>query len=53
MKKPESRTLIFVPTRACAQRLSEHLNDYLSECEKLRVFYKKPNNIGFMTSKFF
>lgn len=53
MRKPESRTLIFVATRACAQRLSEHLNDYLPTCENLRAFQKKQNNVGFMTSIFF
>ena len=39
-EKPESRTLIFVSTRACAQKLSEHLDSYLSRFPELPVFHK-------------
>lgn len=51
-EKPESRTLIFVSTRVCAQRLSEHLSSYLSNIEDLEMFYKKTNIVGYMTSLF-
>uniref|UniRef100_A0A915DQ37 RNA helicase n=1 Tax=Ditylenchus dipsaci TaxID=166011 RepID=A0A915DQ37_9BILA len=49
-EKPESRTIIFVATRACAKSLSEHLSDYLSKCDQLPMFFNKPNQAGYMTS---
>uniref|UniRef100_A0A915CU90 Helicase C-terminal domain-containing protein n=1 Tax=Ditylenchus dipsaci TaxID=166011 RepID=A0A915CU90_9BILA len=49
-EKPESRTLIFVSTRTCAQKLSEHLGQYLSKCRSLDLFCGKKFAVGFMTS---
>ncbi|KAI1722849.1 DEAD/DEAH box helicase domain-containing protein [Ditylenchus destructor] len=48
--EPESRTLIFVSTRNCAQKLSEHLQDYLYACNDLKSFYKQRMTVGYMTS---
>lgn len=52
-EKPESRTLIFVATRVCAQRLSEHLSNYLSKFQQLRMFSEKKGAVGYMTSTYF
>lgn len=52
-EKPESRTLIFVATRVCAQRLSEHLSNYLSKFSDLRMFSDKKGTVGYMTSMFY
>lgn len=52
-EKPESRTLIFVATRVCAQRLSEHLSNYLSKFQQLRMFSEKKGAVGYMTSMYF
>uniref|UniRef100_A0A183BV22 RNA helicase n=1 Tax=Globodera pallida TaxID=36090 RepID=A0A183BV22_GLOPA len=45
-KDPDSRALIFVATRACAQRLAKHLMELDLE---LPMFYQQ-NNVGYMVS---
>lgn len=50
--KPNSRTMIFVNTRICAQNLSAHLNEYLRENTSLPIFTSNQKVVGFLTSKF-
>lgn len=49
-EKPDSRTIIFVSTRTCAQNISKYLSEYLSKRDDLKVFFGQNDCVGYMTS---
>lgn len=51
VSKPDSRTMIFVNTRTCAQNLSSHLNNYLRTNTQIKVFTDNNRVVDFLTSK--